>query len=182
MQNEKTLKPIAKRLKKEWLAMGLKDIKASRLHHGICLRSSFQDYQNQRVGFTALVTLGINPEKTANLVIDVSVPLTPLQDTILPAFCAFLQQASGLLSPLALLMDVQGQQLVMRQSQILALKYPVQTQPIHDASLLLMPLLQTSIDQIMKTSPKPNEAREMANHVATSYYGAMQNAASQSGH
>ncbi|MCL6269384.1 hypothetical protein M3P05_05415 [Sansalvadorimonas sp. 2012CJ34-2] len=174
MELETLLKPAARNLKKEWSAFGLENIKASKLPHGIALKTSFETFQKQKVNLTGLMTPGINPQKTMNLIVDATFPLQPMRDDFLPAFCAFLQQSTGLLSPLALLMDIQGQQMVVRQSQIVSHEYQPVTLPMLEAANMLIPLLQKTVSEIIQKVPAPGEARQMADYVATSYYGALQ--------
>ncbi len=174
MDMQEQLKPVARNLKKEWLALDMDKVGASKHEYGIALKSRFQTLNNQTANISALLTPGINASKHTNLVVDITLPKIADLEPCLPTLSAFMQQASAVLSPMSLMVDMRTSQIVLRQSQLIPLSHPPATTAFVNAAQILIPLLTQTIESLSKMNPEPATGREMADMLAESFYGALQ--------
>ena len=158
--NEEALKPVARRLKKELKTLEMDKTGVSRHEYGIALKSRFTTLTNQKATLTALITPGVNPEKNVNLILDATLPEGPSLEQYLNALSAFMQHSTALLSPMAMMVDMRTNQIVLRQSQLMALNYPISVTPFFNAVQILTPLIQQTLESIVKINPSPEDARK----------------------
>ena len=173
MINFDALKPVAKRLKKEWQTLDVGKVAASKHPHGVILKCQFKTFSDEKATMTALLTPAINPTANVNLILDILLPQSQNLEPLLPSLSAFMQQATAQLSPVSLLVDMRSQQLVVRQAQVMGLNYPINTIPFYNASQLLIPLIQRTVESMHNKPPSQEEARNMADLLSESFYGAL---------
>ncbi|WP_281645985.1 hypothetical protein [Parendozoicomonas sp. Alg238-R29] len=171
--NEEALKPVARRLKKELKSLEVDKVGVSRHEYGIALKSRFTTLNNEKAVLTALITPGVSPDKNVNLILDATLPESPNLEEHLNALSAFMQQSTALLSPMAMLVDMRTSQIVLRQSQLMGINYPISCIPFFNAVQILIPLIQQTIKSICKMNPAPEDARKMADLLSESFYGAL---------
>ncbi len=174
MNIQDNLKPIARVLKKEWMSLDMEKVGASKHEYGIALKSRFKSLKDETIVLSALLTPGINPEKNLNLVMDATLPESPPLEKYLPALSAFMQQATAVLSPMTVVVDMRTNQIVLRQSQLMSLDYPTSTVAFFNAIQVLIPMLQKTISSICEMNPTPDDARQMADLLSQSFYGALE--------
>ncbi|CAM3737111.1 hypothetical protein [Parendozoicomonas haliclonae] len=174
MNIQETLKPVARNVKKEWLSMDMEKVGASKHDFGIALKSRFQTLNDQTSSISALLTPGIQGDKHVNIVVDITLPKGPSLEPVLNSLSAFMQQATAVLSPMTVMVDMRTSQIVLRQSHVMPLNHPPATIAFVNAAQILVPLMQQTIDSLVKMNPAPNDAREMADLLAKSFYGALQ--------
>ncbi len=172
METAELLKPVARRLKKEWLTLNMEKVAASKHEYGIALKSRFTSFNDEEITLSALLTPGIHPQQNLNLVLDAALPKGESLEAFLPALSAFMQHATAMLSPMTVLVDMRTNQVVLRQSQIISSNYPIVTEPFYNALQVLIPLLQKTIESIRQTNPSQAHARKMAELLSESFYGA----------
>ena len=171
--NEEALKPVARRLKKELKSLEVDKTGVSRHEYGIAIKSLFTTLNNEKATLTILITPGVHPDKNVNLIMDVTLPEGPNMEQHLNALSAFMQHSTALLSPMSMLVDMRTNQIVLRQSQLMALNYPITCTPFFNAAQILTPLIQQTLQSIVKINPTPEDARKMADLLSESFYGAL---------
>ncbi|MCY4473220.1 MAG: hypothetical protein OXC07_10470 [Kistimonas sp.] len=171
--NKDVIKPLARRLKKEWQAMGMKKVAASGQEHGISLKSRFSTEDGKMVVITALLTPGVINNNNASLMVDVVLPEGPRLEPCLTALSAFMQQATAQFSPVSVLADVKNNRVVLRQSQLTAVDYPVSLAPFLNSARALVPLLRDALVRLCARNPSPDKARQMADELSSRFYGAI---------
>lgn len=174
MEMQERLKPIARSLRKEWLSLKMEKVGASKHQFGIILKSSMPTMGGEPVALSALLTPGVTGEKHINLVMDVALPKVEDLEPVLPALSAFMQQATAVLSPMTIIVDMRTSQIILRQSQLIPLDEPPATAAFVKASQILVPLLKKTIESICEINPAPADARQMADMLAESFYGVLQ--------
>ena len=174
MNDHPALTLIARRLSKEWNSWGVQPPKITEGSEGVTLKSAFSLACGQQAVLTAEITPGLNRAKTANLVLGTHFACRSVPEKALLSLCAFLQEATAQLSPMALLVDVENSRLLIRQSQIIALEYPLMSRPLYDACLLLIEGVKQSANAVISQPMAPEQARELAQRLAVSYHGVPQ--------
>lgn len=170
--NKDVLKPMARRLKKEWQSLGMKKVAASGQEHGISLKSRFTTENGKIAVVTALLTPGVM-ENNVSLMVDVMLPEGPRLEPCLTALSAFMQQATAQFSPVSVLADVKTNRIVLRQSQLTAVDYPIVLAPFLNSARALVPLLQDTLVRLCARNPSPDKARKMADELSSRFYGAV---------
>ena len=169
-------KKLIKQLRKEWQSLSLRNIAVLQTrifgkNDALNLQASLPipSYLIPSVTLNVTLSPGLSDQTSAYLLIDAIFPEKLPLATYLPSLCAFSQRTSALISPLTLVIDIESQQLILRQSQLIANNTPLTSRTFISSAQQLIPLLQESIDHILQASSSPEEARYIADYMVEHY-------------
>ena len=123
------------------------------------------------INYTAIASHGVT-DQSLNLVYLASVPGVQILSN---GLYAFLLQATALMPPLEFIIDLQSDQLLVRQSQVVSRSYPIQSELFISATRQLIPQLLRCTHQISQQALETDDARQMADLLSESYLEVLAN-------
>ncbi|AMO57145.1 hypothetical protein GZ77_16945 [Endozoicomonas montiporae] len=164
--NAKDLQEKSSHLKSYWRQLGLKRIVEASDDHAFYLSTCLTAGHIPNIQLTAVLKQGLNPE-SLSAVIDAQLPATI---TLSPATQAFIQQASAVLAPIALIINPEAVQLVIRQARLISLNTKINSRAMLDTIQILAPLLHHACLQIEQQQLSCEEARTMADLLSEHWF------------
>ena len=156
--NAKDLREKTSHLKTYWRQLGLKQIAEARTENAFYLSTTLTAGHIPDITLTAVLQQGLNPN-SLSVIVDAALP-TPVDLT--PATQSFIQQATAVLAPMALVINPDPVQLVIRQARLISLNTKINSRAVIDSIQILAPLLHHACLQIEQQQLAPEQAREMA--------------------
>ncbi|UYM16847.1 hypothetical protein [Endozoicomonas euniceicola] len=164
--NAKNLREKSLHLKNYWRQLGLKRIVEASNDQAFYLSTSLTAGHIPDVQFTAVLQQGLNPN-SLSVIIDAQLP-TPI--TLTPATQAFIQQTTAVLAPVALIINPEPVQLVIRQTKLISLNTKINSRAMLDTVQILAPLLHQACLQIEQQQLSSKEARMMADLLSEHWF------------
>ena len=164
--NAKSLQEKSLHLKSYWRQLGLKRIIEASNDQTFCLSTSLTAGHIPDIQLTAALQQGLTPN-SLSVIIDAQLP-TPI--TLTPATQAFIQQTTAVLAPVALIINPEPVQLVIRQTKFISLNTKINSRAILDTVQILAPLLHQACLQIEQQQLSSQEARKMADLLSEHWF------------
>ena len=164
--NAKNLQEKALHLKNYWRQLGLKRIVEACDDQTFYLSTSLTAGHIPDIQLTAVLQQGLNPN-SLSAVIDAQLP-TPI--ILTPAILAFIQQTTAVLAPVALIINPEPVQLVIRQARLISLNTRINSRAMLDTIQILAPLLHQACLQIEQQQLSSEEARIMADLLSEHWF------------
>ncbi|OED46565.1 hypothetical protein ACH42_03795 [Endozoicomonas sp. (ex Bugula neritina AB1)] len=172
MTNIDTFLPIIKTIEQQWSSLAVKNLATSSIDSIVILNGQHLISSiDETINCTAIASHGMTDQSLTLIYIT---PI-PGAQVLTDSLYAFLLQLTALLPPLEFIADLQSDQIVIRQSQIISRKHPIQSKSFIKASQWLIPLLTQSLDQITRQELHPNDTRKMADFLSETYFEALKN-------
>lgn len=156
--NAKDLREKTSHLKTYWQQLGLKRIAEARTENAFYLSTTLTAGHIPDITLNAVLQQGLHPN-SLNVVIDAGLP-TPVDLT--SATQSFIQQTTAVLAPVALVINPDPVQLVIRQARLISLNTKINSRAVIDSIQILAPLLHHACLQIEQQQLASEQAREMA--------------------
>lgn len=164
--NAKDLQEKMTHLKSYWHQLGLKNIVQTSVGESFCLTTTMTAGHIPDIELTALLHQGLNSH-SLTIVVDASLPTAIVVNH---ATSCFLQQATAVLAPIALFINPDPLQLVIRQTRLISLKTKINSRAIIDSIQILAPLLHNACLQIHQQDLNTRDARTMADLLSEHWY------------
>lgn len=172
MSNTAAYLPVIQTIEQQWSSLSVKKLTTSDTHSSFLLSGEQRlPASGDRINYTAIASHGMT-DQSLTVIYIASIPEAR---TLTNSLYAFLLQASALMSPLEFIMDLQSDQLVIRQSQIINRQYALQSGSFIHACQWLIPHLTRALDQIARQQSSPADARHMADLLSESWFGELAN-------
>lgn len=173
MKAQSLSKTLIKEFHKEWKTAGFKHIAISRLtshhQHSISIQAAAPIY-GPPVTASIIITPGLTRE-TVYVVMDIILPNKLPLATQLSSLCAFSQRITALIAPLSLVIDIESEQCLLRQTQLISAQVNISSQTFITRAQQLTPQLLEGIHHIMQTNCTPEDARLIATYMNESWEG-----------
>ena len=164
--NAKDLQEKSSHLKSYWRQLGLKRIVEAHTNNAYYLSTTITAGHIPDIALTAVLQQGLNPN-SLNVIIDARLPNFL---SLSPATQSFIQQATAVLAPVALIVNPDPVQLVIRQARLISLNTKINSRAMIDTIQILAPLLNHACLQIEQQHLSPEEAREMADLLSEHWF------------
>ncbi len=173
MNTADQLQQQADAIKQQWQTQKLKNIAVQTNDSAQAVSAELTLKPKLSLSLSAVVSVGLKEDISSNLILSAALP-EPINfsHSALP-LAAFVNQATALLTPLSLILDLQTERLLIQQSQIIANTLPPDTQAFLNILNIVAPLIQDAVGQLVRQEINPGDARLMANLLAQQYYGAI---------
>ena len=167
MTDTDTYLPFIETIEQQWSSLSVQNLSISTVDSSV-LVSGQQSFtiMDEAVTYTAIASHGMT-DRSLNLIYIATIPGAQV---LTNGLYAFLLQSTALMPPLEFIVDLQSDQLLIRQSQVVSRNYHIQSESFAIAAQWLIPKLIKAADQIAHQELQPADARKMADFLSESYF------------